>query len=67
MLILHEGGLLLAVSPYMMKDNSRLVRWHVRELPALINHYYMPDEEQTCCVLTDYEGVRYKITFVETT
>lgn len=67
MLVEHDGGLLLAVSPYMMKDNSRLVRWHVRELPALINHYYMPDEEQTCCVLTDYEGVRYKITFAETT
>ena len=67
MLIEHEGGLFFAVSPYMTKDNSRLVRWYVKELPALINHFYMPDAKQDGCDLTDYEGVAYKITVAGTT
>ena len=51
----------------MTKDNSRLVRWYVKELPALINHFYMPDAKQDGCDLTDYEGVAYKITVAGTT
>lgn len=60
MLIEHKGDLMLAVSPYMMKDTKYHWRMYIKDLPELINHYFSLN-----ATLVDFEGISYKVTIID--
>jgi hypothetical protein len=60
MLIEFHSELMLAVSPYMLKDGKDRYRMIIPKLPTVINNLVPADVE-----LTDYEGRVYKVTIVD--
>ena len=62
MLLQHRGDLMMAVSPYMMKDTKEQYRFFIKDMPAVINHYFRFGAR-----LVDFEGKTFEISVKETT